>query len=103
MVDSDKQKLCSIQGDINITMPLDSGIAGAVAKSGEHINITDAYDDPRFNKQFDKETGFRTKAVLALPLFSPSGKVIAVVQFINKVSLLVKVAGRLFTFNKGKN
>jgi adenylate cyclase len=82
---SEKQELWSIQGDINIRMPIDVGIAGAVATSGEHIHIDDAYMDPRFNRQFDMDTGYRTKAVLAMPLFSSSGKVLAVLQFINKV------------------
>lgn len=30
--------------------PSDRGIAGHVAKTGEALNIPDAYEDPRFNR-----------------------------------------------------
>src|SRR5438309_433586 len=33
-----------------IRMPASSGIAGAVATTGQLINIKDAYQDPRFNR-----------------------------------------------------
>jgi signal transduction protein with GAF and PtsI domain len=44
-----------------IRFPVSGGLAGYVARTGEVININDAYEDPRFNPAFDKETGFRTK------------------------------------------
>ena len=40
-----------MQGEINIRMPKEKGIAGAVATSGKSISVPDAYKDPRFNQQ----------------------------------------------------
>src|SRR5437899_2318485 len=43
-----------------IRVPLGAGIVGAVASSGETVNIPDAYSDPRFNQEVDRRTGYRT-------------------------------------------
>src|ERR1700722_4712600 len=40
------------------------GLVGAAVRSGEIVNITDAYADPRFCPEFDKEIGYRTSSVL---------------------------------------
>uniref|UniRef100_A0A336LQJ2 Phosphodiesterase n=1 Tax=Culicoides sonorensis TaxID=179676 RepID=A0A336LQJ2_CULSO len=61
-----------------------SGIAGHVAESGEPVNIPDAYQDERFNKEIDILTGYRTKALLCMPIKDCSGDVIGVAQVINK-------------------
>ncbi|MCA9072701.1 MAG: GAF domain-containing protein, partial [Planctomycetaceae bacterium] len=53
-------------------------------RSGEVLNIEDAYDDPRFNKEVDQRTGYRTKSVLCMPLRNKDGKTIGVTQIINK-------------------
>src|SRR5678816_529384 len=44
------------------------GIAGDVARTRTVANVADAYADPRFNQDFDKQTGFRTRSVLCMPL-----------------------------------
>lgn len=67
-----------------IRIPLGSGIAGAVAQSGESIRIDDAYADPRFNREVDKQTGFRTRSILSLPVKDQSGEVFAVAQLLNR-------------------
>ena len=67
-----------------IRFPVSGGLAGYVARTGEVINIKDAYEDPRFNPAFDKETGFRTKTVLAAPILNPQGEIIGVTQAMNK-------------------
>ncbi|KAG5180831.1 hypothetical protein JKP88DRAFT_279299 [Tribonema minus] len=54
IVDEEHQELWAVQGEINIRMPKDRGIAGAVATSGKLINIPDAYADPRFNQQKER-------------------------------------------------
>ena len=66
-----------------IRIPLDQGIAGFVVQSGEIVNITDAYSDPRFNPEIDKKTGFVTKSILCMPL-KFKGKIIGVAQLLNK-------------------
>ncbi|MFT7139846.1 MAG: adenylate cyclase [Sulfitobacter sp.] len=68
----------------DIRIPIGSGIAGAVATSGEAVIVKDAYDDDRFNRDVDLKFGYRTKSILALPIHNRSGKVFAVVQLLNR-------------------
>ncbi|XP_033150871.1 dual 3',5'-cyclic-AMP and -GMP phosphodiesterase 11 isoform X1 [Drosophila busckii] len=63
-----------------------TGIAGHVAESGEPVNIPDAYQDQRFNCEIDSQTGYRTKALLCMPIKDAGGDVIGVAQVINKMN-----------------
>jgi HD-GYP domain-containing protein (c-di-GMP phosphodiesterase class II) len=67
-----------------IRTPVGKGIVGFVVKTGQSINIDDAYNDPRFNPEIDKITGFKTKNVLAVPLKNINGDIIGVFEVINK-------------------
>jgi len=67
-----------------VRIPLGSGIAGAAATSGRPVRVDDAYQDPRFNRDVDLRTGFRTRSVLCLPLHDRSGAVFAVTQLLNR-------------------
>ena len=69
-----------------IRLPLGRGIAGYVAKSGEILNIPEAYADSRFNRDVDAQTGFRTRNILCLPIRNKTGKIIAALQLLNKRS-----------------
>lgn len=71
---------------VEIRFPVGIGIAGEVGKTGEIINIPDAYGDPRFNPEFDKRTGFRTKGILCVPMRNTRGKIIGAIQVLNKRS-----------------
>ena len=67
----------------------DSSIAGYVALSDRELNIPDTYAISasvpyRFNRAFDRQTGYRTKSVLAIPLTNKRQEVIGVLQFINR-------------------
>jgi len=68
----------------SVRIPLASGIAGAAAVSGQVVRVTDAYADPRFNRDVDRQTGFRTRSVLCLPLHDRAGGVFAVTQLLNR-------------------
>jgi Nif-specific regulatory protein len=61
------------------------GIAGAVALSGQTINVVDAYQHPLFYKEVDVETGYQTDTLLAVPLHSLDGAVIGVGEATNKL------------------
>ena len=67
-----------------IRIPLGSGIAGAVAQTGQAIRIDDAYSDPRFNRDVDKQTGYHTRSIISLPLKNQAGEVFAVAQLLNR-------------------
>lgn len=83
LVDNVHRGLFAMQGEVNIKISMEQGIAGLVATTGQTLNIPDAYDNPNFNQAIDKKTGYRTKAILCLPIKSDD-KVIGVIQLINK-------------------
>lgn len=72
------------------TVPISmQSIAGAVTLTEKAIRIEDVYKLPadapyHFDSFFDKETGYRTRSILTVPMMSGSGKVIGVVQVINR-------------------
>ena len=86
LVDREKQELWTkiAQGTTEIRLPIGKGISGAVAKTGEIINIPDAYADKRFNPETDKRTGYRTKTILCVPMKNSEGSIIGVIQVLNK-------------------
>ncbi|CAG9562355.1 unnamed protein product [Danaus chrysippus] len=59
--------------------------AGLVAKTGESINVRDAYKDPRFSKEIDPTTGTVVRSCLVAPIMDKKG-VIGVVQLTNKIN-----------------
>ena len=67
-----------------IRIPLASGLAGHVARTGVRLNVPDAYADPRFNREVDHRTGYHTVSVLALPLHDRKGGILGVLQCLNK-------------------
>jgi len=69
---------------IEIRLPIGKGLSGYVAKTGETINIPDAYNDSRFNPEVDKKSGYRTNNMLCMPMRDRDGKIIGVFQMLNK-------------------
>jgi adenylate cyclase len=67
-----------------IRIPTDSGIAGAVFHTRRTENIADPYSDPRFNKEVDRRTGYRTESILTMPIVNKRGDCIGVTQVLNK-------------------
>jgi len=60
------------------------GIAGHVAAKGQSLIVNDARKSSRFFSGIDKQTGFKTRSVLCVPLVSKQ-KVTGVVQVLNKI------------------
>ena len=68
-----------------IRVPLGKGIAGWAAQQRQLVRVDDPYADERFNPEFDRKTGYRTKNVLAAPLFSRvDGHLVGVLQLLNR-------------------
>lgn len=67
-----------------VVVPLGVGISGHVAQTLEPLNVHDAYADPRFNPSFDRDTGFRTRNILCAALLSHDGRLVGVIQLLNK-------------------
>ncbi|MDE3196899.1 MAG: GAF domain-containing protein, partial [Acidobacteriota bacterium] len=61
-----------------------TGIAGHVFHSGEGVIIGDVYNDPRFNRSIDADTGFVTRNLICAPIMTPGKEVIGVLQILNK-------------------
>jgi HD-GYP domain-containing protein (c-di-GMP phosphodiesterase class II) len=70
-------------------LPLTSAsVAGHVALTGETMNLEDAYAPPpgapfRINRSFDDRARYHTKSMLVVPMHTPQGDTIGVLQLIN--------------------
>ena len=88
LYDSSKKELWSkiAQGieSKEIRFSLGTGIAGDVAKTRKIENIPDAYQDSRFNPEFDKKSEFKTKTMLCLPMIGAKSELVGVIQVLNK-------------------
>lgn len=64
-------------------------VAGYAAMTGQSLLVDDAYHLPpdatyHFNYTFDALTGYRTKSLLAVPMRTPQGNLIGIIQLINR-------------------
>src|SRR5580704_7975377 len=63
----------------------DRGITGWVVRNRELANIPDPAADPRWNANFDRQTGFQTRSILAAPIIaSTDNRLVGVLQLLNK-------------------
>jgi len=72
-----------MKGEV-IRIPSWSGLAGACFQDGKTINLEDVYQDPRFNKEVDAHTGYHTRSLLCMPLYTRAGSILGVIQLLNK-------------------
>jgi len=69
---------------VEIRMPADKGIAGESYSTGTMLNVPDAYQNPHFNPDIDRASGFRTRNLLCAPLFARDRRPFAVLTLLNK-------------------
>ena len=90
LYDPNKDELWSLvatrMGKNKIRVPADSGVAGLVFLRKKPLRINDAYADSRFNAEVDKRSGFRTRNILCIPVFSRKEECIGVIEALNKVN-----------------
>lgn len=67
-----------------LRLAVGTGLAGYVARTRAVANVPDAYADPRFDPTVDLQTGFNTRSVLCMPIESADGRLLGVVQVLNK-------------------
>ncbi len=88
-------ELSDANGDANI-----ANVSAYVAISGEPVNIADVYDAEGFNfegtKEFDFETGYRSKSMLVVPLRNHENDIIGVLQLLNALD---PATGRVISFS----
>ena len=77
-------KVATGMGTEEIRFPADKGLAGHVAMTGNTVNIQDAYNDDRFNKEIDNKTGYVTKTILCMPIRNIKHEIVGVFQVLNK-------------------
>ena len=73
--------------DVNLIgtrFPLDKGIAGYVAMTGQPIATSNVHKDARFDQDFAKSTGYVPESILATPLLS-GDRVIGVMEVLDKI------------------
>lgn len=69
-----------------IRFPVGKGLAGHVVRTGETINIKNAYTDERFNKEIDIQTGYKTTTILCMPIKNLNQEIIGAFQVLNKAN-----------------
>jgi serine phosphatase RsbU (regulator of sigma subunit) len=74
----------------DIKIPLNAGIVGEVYEKKKTIIVNNPYDHPKFNREIDKQTNYKTESILATPIFKEKGKLLGVFQAINKLNFAQK-------------
>ncbi|XP_032814404.1 dual 3',5'-cyclic-AMP and -GMP phosphodiesterase 11A [Petromyzon marinus] len=65
---------------------INNSIAELVASTGLPVNISDVYQDPRFDtKHADQMSGFHICSVLCVPIWNSSHEIIGVAQILNRI------------------
>jgi GAF domain-containing protein len=90
-IDDRKKELFSIvsKDTKGARIQLGVGIAGSCAAAAQVINVRDCYEDARFDRSFDERTGYTTRSCLCAPVKDEGGRVLAVIQLLNKKSISV--------------
>lgn len=68
-----------------VRIPASTGVAGAAFRACQLLHVSKPYEDPRFNPETDRRTGFRTCNILATRMIDLDGQPVGVLQAINKV------------------
>jgi GAF domain-containing protein len=67
-----------------IELPANVGVAGRAFSQQTVVNCSDAYAARFFDSSFDSKTKFKTKAIVAVPIFNQHGSVLGCSEFLNK-------------------
>ena len=68
----------------SLRLPAGGGIVGETLRTGKPICVDDAYDDPRFNQEVDRKSGYRTRNLICVPLRDAQGTVVGAFEGINQ-------------------
>ena len=67
-----------------IRIPETAGIAGAAFTTNQVVLVPDAQQDPRFNREVDKRSGYTTHSILSAPMSDIDGRPVGVIQALNR-------------------
>jgi HD-GYP domain-containing protein (c-di-GMP phosphodiesterase class II) len=95
--DGDRLRFVLAQNDsipnlelVQQTLPIEeSSLAGYVAKTGKMLNLPDVRAIPpdapyRFDDRIDQKHGYRSRSMLVVPLATPGGRIVGVLQLLNR-------------------
>lgn len=84
--DLQKQELWTTLADgvEKIVVPQNRGIVGHTLKAKKPVVANDAYSDPNFLSDVDKETGYSTKNLITAPIFNSKREIVGILQLLNK-------------------
>ncbi|TWT57595.1 Nitrogen fixation protein VnfA [Thalassoglobus neptunius] len=66
-------------------LPDNKGIIGETIESQSPVVVDNAYSDSRFDQTVDRQTGYKTRNLLSVPLFDAEGECIGAFELINKL------------------
>jgi GAF domain-containing protein len=69
---------------VGVKYPMDRGIAGYVAMTGQPLATAKVQDDARFDREFAESTGYIPESILATPLLS-GDRIIGVMEVLDKI------------------
>ena len=72
-------------GSSEIRVPETAGIVGHVFKNNALLATPEPYDDPRFNREIDRRSGYVTRNLLTAPARDMARQPIGVLQVVNRV------------------
>lgn len=75
-------KVATGSGELRVSVR--AGIVGECARTRAVINVPDCYADPRFNRDVDRQTGYRTRCLMAVPLIGNDDSLEGVLQVLTK-------------------
>ena len=68
----------------SLRVPASEGIVGETLRTGEAVTVNDAYADPRFNQSVDRQSGYRTRNLICVPLKDADGSIVGAFEGINR-------------------
>ena len=88
LFDQTGEELVSIAGHLpevdEIRVPIGKGVAGYVARTEQIVNVPYRDGDAWIWREIDHTTGYTTRTILAGPLHDRDGRLIGVLEFLNK-------------------
>ncbi len=73
-------------GSSEIRVAADAGIVGTAFSTNQVLHVPHPYDDPRFNRENDRRSGFVTHSLLAAPMLDFGARPVGVIQAVNKLT-----------------
>lgn len=86
--DLEKKELWTTLSDgvDKIIIPQGKGIVGQAIEEEKSILVNDVYTNTHFMSDVDEETGYKTKNIVATPIFNSEREVVGVLELLNKES-----------------